>query len=116
MMRAAGYIRVSTAEQVEHGLNLAEDRRLTADLCERRGWELVELYDDGGRQGDDPDRPGLLRMLSELERFDVLVIRSQDRLSRDPVIWHTAAAALQKAAVRLETFHGQIDLDTPQGE
>src|SRR5437764_10462803 len=115
-VRAAGYVRVSTQEQQEHGYNLAEDKRLIAELCEQRDWQLVEIYDDGGRQGDDPDRPGLLRMLAELERFDVLVIRSQERLSRDPVIWATTAAALQKAKVRLETFHGPIDLETPQGE
>ncbi len=114
-MKAAGYVRVSTVEQVEHGFNLEEDKRLIRELCERRGWELVDLYDDGGKQGDDPDRPGLLRMLGELERFDVLVIRSQDRVTRDPGIWATVTAALALADVQVETFHGPLDFGSLVG-
>ena len=78
-MRAAGYVRVRPQEQVESGYNLEADRTLIGELCERYDWQLVEIYDDGGRQGDDPDRPGLLRLPDDLERFDVIVIRSQDR-------------------------------------
>ena len=115
-MRAAGYVRVSTQEQVEHGYNLEADKHLVRELCERRGWQLVEVYDDGGRQGDDPDRPGLLRMLGELERFDVLVIRSQDRITRDPGIWATVTAALALADVQVETFTGPLDYRSPTGE
>jgi site-specific DNA recombinase len=63
-VKAAGYVRVSTQEQVEHGLNLEEDKLRIREMCEQRGWELVEIYDDGGTQGDDPNRPGLLRLLA----------------------------------------------------
>lgn len=111
-MRVAGYLRVSTQEQVEKGWNLEEDRKL---IRQRWRTDEVEFFDDGGRQGDDPDRPGLLALLSRLDEFDVVVMRQQDRISRDPVIWGTAAAAFQKAEVRVETFSGPIDLDTPQG-
>jgi site-specific DNA recombinase len=109
-MRAAGYIRVSTEEQVKHGWNLDEDRRL---MLER--YPDAVIFDDPGRQGDDPDRPGLLALLSRLSEFDVVIIRQQDRISRDPVIWGTCEAAFRKAEVRVETFTGTIDLDTPQG-
>ena len=67
-MRAAGYIRVSTDEQAKHGWNLGADRdRIEATITER-GWTRHAIYDDGGRQGDDPDRPGFLRMLAEVDR------------------------------------------------
>jgi site-specific DNA recombinase len=109
-MTAAGYIRVSTEDQVQHGWNLEEDRRL---ILER--YPDAVIFDDPGRQGDDPDRPGLLALLSRLSEFDVVIIRQQDRISRDPVIWGTCEAAFRKAEVRVETFTGTIDLDTPQG-
>ena len=112
-MKIAGYLRVSTQEQVEKGWNLEADRELIRERCPE-GAEL-ELFDDGGRQGDDPTRPGLLEMLSRLDEFDLVIMRQQDRISRDPVIWGTAASAFQKAGVRVETFTGSIDLDTPQG-
>ena len=68
-MRAAGYIRVSTQEQATNGWNLDEDRKLIEARCEREGWELVAIHDDGGRQGDDPDRPGLGALLASLDEL-----------------------------------------------
>jgi site-specific DNA recombinase len=114
-LRAAGYIRVSTQEQADKGWNLSEDRDQIAARCEAEGWELVAIHDDGGRQGDDPDRPGLLALLGSLDEVDLVIMRQQDRISRDPVIWGTAEAAFRKAEVRVVTFTGEIDIDTPQG-
>src|SRR3954447_24148810 len=115
-MRAGGYLRVSTAEQAQHGWNPRAVREpMERTIGERDSWTLHAIYDDGGRQGDDPDRPGLLKLLAEIESYDVVIMRQQDRISRDPVIWGTCAAAFQKAGVRVETFTATIDLDTPQG-
>jgi site-specific DNA recombinase len=115
MTRVLGYVRVSTAEQAEKGWNLDEDKRLIHEMCETKGWELVAIFSDPGLQGDDPDRPGLLKLLAALDSADLVLMRQQDRISRDPIIWGTCAAAFQKAGVRVETFTGPIDLDTPQG-
>jgi site-specific DNA recombinase len=80
-VRAAGYVRVSTEDQKENGWNLSEDRARIEQIVSERGWQLVAIYDDGGRHGDDPDRPGLLAMLAAAKdrEFDVLIVRSQDR-------------------------------------
>ena len=48
-------------------------------------------------------------MLSSLDQIDVLVVRSQDRLSRDLGIWTMVSTALRTAGVRVETFTGTID-------
>jgi site-specific DNA recombinase len=116
-IRAAGYVRVSTQDQVEHGLNLAEDRERIREKYEAEGWELVEVFDDGGLQGDDPNRPGLLALLDSLDRIDVVILRSIERLARDPMILGLATNAFRAAGVRLESFAtGPIDIETPQGE
>ena len=114
-MRAAGYLRVSTQEQAEHGWNLGADRQKIEATCAERGWEPPVIFDDAALQGDDPERPALLALLARLDDFDIIIMRAQDRISRDPVIWGTVAAAVKRAGVRLETFTGPIDLDTPQG-
>jgi site-specific DNA recombinase len=115
-MRAAGYIRVSTQEQADKGWNLGEDRRRIEEMCAERGWEPPVIYDDGGRQGDDPDRPGLRALLDALDDLDVVILRSQDRISRDIGIWAVTSAALRTAGVKVETFKGPLDLESPAGE
>jgi site-specific DNA recombinase len=115
-MKAVGYIRVSTAEQVKHGWNLDEDRDHVKQIADEQGWDLIEVYDDGGKQGDDPDRDGYNAMLADAGGFDVIVMRDLSRLARDPIIHHTAARLFVKADVRVWTFNGPVDLATPEGE
>jgi site-specific DNA recombinase len=114
-LRTALYLRVSTQEQADHGWNLGADQERGIAMCAEQGWQTPVIFNDAALQGDDPSRPGLLKLLAELHRYDVLIMRQQDRISRDPVIWGTVAAACQKAGVRVHTFTGPIDLDTPQG-
>ena len=115
-MKAAGYIRVSTDEQVKHGWNLDADRQRIHEIADAKGWSAPVIFDDDGRQGDDPDRPGLLALIDRLGEFDAVIFRSQDRLSRDVAIWAMCSAAFQTAGVKVETFNGPLDLATPEGE
>src|SRR4051812_25949790 len=110
-LRAAGYVRVSTEEQVKHGWNLDEDRTRIAERAEAEGWQLVEVFDDGGLQGDDPSRPGLQRMLASLDDLDVIVMRSLDRLSRDLLIYAEVRNALRAAGVQVWSFEGPMAFD-----
>lgn len=55
-------------------------------------------------------------MLASLDDVDVVILRSQERLSRDLAIWTMCSAAFRKAEVRVETFNGPLDLQSPQGE
>ena len=109
-MRAAGYIRVSTEEQRKHGWNLGADReRIEREVAEC-GWSLHTIYDDGGRQGDDPNRAGFLQMLSEVDEFDVLIMRDLDRFSRKLAIYASAVDDLVDAGVVLYEFAGDAGL------
>jgi DNA invertase Pin-like site-specific DNA recombinase len=105
-MRAAGYVRVSTVEQQRHGWNIGEDRDRIRERAENEEWELVELYDDGGRQGDDRERPGLRALFAAVEagELDVLILRDLDRLSRDRLIYAEAVAKFEAAGVAVYEF------------
>ncbi len=82
-LRALGYIRVSTDEQVGSGLGLDAQRRVLQAEAERRGW-LLEVVVEEGRSGKDLNRPALVAALERLDRrqADVLVVAKLDRLSR----------------------------------
>ncbi len=121
LTRAAGYIRVSTEEQRRDGWNLEADRsRIEATIAEQP-WTFHAIYDDGARQGDDPDREDFLRMLAEADQFDVLLIRDLDRFSRSLAIYASAVDDLVAAGVTLYEFYGdgtgirKLDLDNEDG-
>lgn len=99
MKRAAGYIRVSTVGQAEHGGGLAEQRDRIAEYCAAQGVELVEVYEDAGVSGANgiEDREGLPELLADLKDggFDGVVILRLDRLARDLMVQETIIGHLR---------------------
>lgn len=78
-MRTAIYLRVSTAEQtVENQLLILEP------LCQHRGWQIVDTYQEQGSAWYSGHQPELARLLNEarLGQYDAVLIWSLDRLSR----------------------------------
>ena len=80
---ALGYVRVSTAEQAEHGASLEAQRSALTVEAERRGWQL-EVVADQGLSAKNLNRPGLTAALERLDRGQaqfLLAVRL-DRVSR----------------------------------
>ena len=87
--RCAVYTRKSSEEGLEQEFNSLHAQR---EACEAyiasqrsEGWVLVrDCYDDGGISGGTLDRPGLKRLLEDVEDglVDVVVVYKIDRLSR----------------------------------
>ncbi len=83
-MKAAGYIRVSSDMQVEHGHSLDMQRKLIADYVYSQGWQLEEIFCESARSGRRAQRPAL-QMLLERARageVEVIVVSSLDRFYR----------------------------------
>jgi DNA invertase Pin-like site-specific DNA recombinase len=88
-LRCAVYTRKSTEEGLDQEFNSLDAQR---EACEAyvasqraEGWELVpDRYDDGGFSGGTLERPGLQRLLRDIEsgRIDVVVVYKIDRMSR----------------------------------
>ena len=53
--RVALYIRVSTEEQAKSGYSLPEQLRTLSEYAARQGWEVVEVIEDAGDSGADPN-------------------------------------------------------------
>jgi site-specific DNA recombinase len=88
-LRCAIYTRKSSEEGLEQEFNSLHAQR---EACEAyiasqrsEGWVLVrDQYDDGGISGGTLERPGLQRLLEDIEDglVDVVVVYKIDRLSR----------------------------------
>jgi DNA invertase Pin-like site-specific DNA recombinase len=87
--RCAVYTRKSSEEGLEQAFNsLDAQREAGCDYIKsqkHQGWVAVSsIYDDGGYSGGSTDRPGLQRLLADIQsrRIDVVVVYKVDRLSR----------------------------------
>ena len=87
--RCAIYTRKSTEDGLDQAFNSLDAQReaCAAYVMSQRheGWTLVpDLYDDGGFSGGSMERPGLKRLLADIEagRVDVIVVYKVDRLTR----------------------------------
>jgi DNA invertase Pin-like site-specific DNA recombinase len=112
-MRAVGYIRVSTDEQV-NGPKAQADA--LAAWCARNGVELVAVHHDHGVSGgaELDKRPGLLAALDELERGDVLLVAKRDRLARSVLLSATVGRLVERTGARVVSADGAGDGDGPE--
>ena len=88
--RAVYYNRVSTEEESQVNA-LANQIRESEDCINEHDWELVDKYIDEGRSGTQTKkRDEYNRLLTDLEtdKFDIVVIKSQDRLNRNTKDWY----------------------------
>ena len=88
-VRCAIYTRKSSEEGLDQSFNSLHAQREACEAYVRsqagEGWQgLREAYDDGGFSGGSMDRPGLARLLADIEagRIDVVVVYKVDRLTR----------------------------------
>ena len=89
VLRCAVYTRKSTEDGLEQEFNSLDaqyDACAAYALSQRHeGWALVkERYDDGGFSGGNMERPGLKRLLADVEagRIDIILLYKIDRLTR----------------------------------
>lgn len=78
------YVRVSTAEQFEHGHSISEQSSRIKSYCDAMNWNLVKIFTDGGFSGGNTDRPALKEMIRKIEKqqIDKVIVYKLDRLSR----------------------------------
>lgn len=82
--RAAGYVRVSTEEQAQHGYSIEAQKEKLETACRFQEFELVEIYVDDGYSGKDLNRPAVQRLIADAKakKFDIILVYKLDRFSR----------------------------------
>ena len=113
--RAAIYVQVSTDSQT-----IENQLRELRQVAERRGWEVVEVYNDAGISGAKgrENRPGLDLLLKDASRrkFDVVMAWAIDRLGRSLIDLLGTIQLLEAVGVDLYLDQQAIDTTTPMGK
>ncbi len=118
-MRAVAYLRVSSASQVD-GHSLDAQERLFRELCKNRGWELVRIYREEGKSAHVEAiarRPLFKQLLEDAAKheFDVVVVHTLDRWSRNLKITLESLTILGKLNIGLVSITENIDYSRPEG-
>lgn len=116
-MKAIGYIRVSTEEQV-NGVSLDNQEQRIKEYCEYKDFELTEMLRDEGITGSKNNgRDGFKKILDRVEAngIQAIIVYSLDRLSRDMLTLLAFERLLKEYSIQLHTLEGQIDTSSPDG-
>jgi len=116
---AAIYARVSTTRQAEHDLSLPDQIAQCRRWCERQSIEVVQVFTEPGASALDEDRPVFQEMIYTARRadhpFDLVVVHSLSRFSRDSLHSELYVRELRKVGVELVSITQEMSAD-PSGE
>ena len=114
-LRAALYLRVSTARQAEHDVSIPDQKRQGQAYCQSRGYQLVETFVEPGASATNDRRPEFQRMIeagtSKPAPFDVVVVHSFSRFFRDHFELEFYVRKLAKNGVRLVSITQEMGDD-----
>ena len=119
MTRAAIYVRVSTARQAERDLSIPDQITQCRSWCQRQDIEVVRVFSEPGASALDEDRPVFQELIHTAKRtdhpFDLVVVHSLSRFSRDSLHSELYIRELRKAGVELVSITQEVAQD-PSGE
>jgi site-specific DNA recombinase len=114
-LRAALYLRVSTARQAEHDVSIPDQKRQGETYCASRGYQLVETYVEPGASATNDRRPEFQRMIeagtSKPAPFDIVIVHSFSRFFRDHFELEFYVRRLAKNGVRLVSITQEMGDD-----
>lgn len=116
--RAVLYARVSGDDRGKEGRNLQGQLDMGREYAIQKGYRIVEELpeDDKGASGAEINLPQLnrIRDMAHAGKFDVLIVRELDRLSRDLAKQLVIEEELNHAGVRVEYVLEEYQ-DSPEG-
>lgn len=120
--RCAVYCRVSTDERLDQEFNSIDAQKEAghAYIASQRseGWiSVADDYDDPGFSGGNTDRPGLRRLLADIERgrIDVVVVYKIDRLTRSLADFSKMVEVFERHDVSFVSVTQQFNTTTSMG-
>lgn len=115
MQKVALYARFSTDKQSE--TSVEDQFRLCEFAVSRNGWEVVAKFSDEAKKGSVPldVREGSAKLLNAANKgdFDVIVVESLDRLSRDAIESQTFLRNMQFKNIRVMALSDGYDSENP---
>ena len=119
MIKAVGYIRVSTSEQAQEGVSLAAQLARIEAYCAFQELELVDVIEDAGVSAGQrlSSRRGGRLLLAAVEQggAGAVIAAKLDRLFRDAVDCLGVTRQWDKAGVGLHLLDLGVDTSSPMG-
>lgn len=113
-MNVAGYVRVSSESQTEN-YSIPEQTAAIQNYCAAKGWNLIEIYVDGGFSGANTNRPQLKELLSKLDYYDIVLVYKLDRFSRSQKDILLLLDELNQKNVKFASIQENFDTSTALG-
>jgi len=121
-VRCAIYTRKSSEEGLEQSFNSLHVQR---EACEayvlsqkHEGWQVqAAKYDDGGFSGGNMDRPGLKKLLADIEsgKIDTVVVYKVDRLTRSLADFSKIVETFDAKGISFVSVTQQFNTTTSMG-
>ena len=117
-MRCGVYVRVSTDDQRDNGYSIDSQLRMIKEYCEKKEYDIVDVYNDAGHSGKDLIRPEMQRLLKDIKskKIDKLVAIKVDRLTRNNYDGFWLLNYCGEHDVKIELILEPYDVSTANGE
>ena len=119
-MKAVLYARVSSEEQIDNW-SISAQKHEFSDLCQQKGWQSTGIYCEEGVSAHTDSiekRPQFKRLLEDCRNrnFDVVVVHSLDRWSRNLGVTLESFKRLAESGIAFVSITENIDYSTPEGK
>lgn len=116
---AAIYIRVSTEDQVRHGISLQAQEESLKNYCRALGYKIFKIYREEGKSAKDiTHRPEMVQMLAdaEVKKFQAIFIYKLDRFSRSLMDLITTIEKLKNWGIDFVSMQDKIETTSASGK
>lgn len=115
-IKVYGYIRVSTAKQVQSGISISNQRTMITDYAKKNGYELIKIFSDEGISGKSIlNRPAIKDLIQAIGYGNKVVTYSLSRFARnlnDAVSLRTAIKKKGAELILLDSLNMNSGNDT----
>ncbi|MQY58086.1 MAG: recombinase family protein [Clostridia bacterium] len=118
-MKAVGYIRVSTEEQVREGISLEVQEDKVKKYADLHNLRLTEIIREEGKSGKDLDREGIQKVITLCKdrSVDHLIVYKMDRLTRRTLdLLILVEEVFKPNKVQFHSITERVDTSTAQGK
>jgi len=114
-MKNRAFILTRRSSDNGQALSLASQEDDCRRACEGNGWSVAGVFTDDGVSGSAPleKREGLMALLAELRKGDILVCRSSSRLARNMGVLMAVEEIVAKRKARIFCIDGGLQEDDP---
>jgi DNA invertase Pin-like site-specific DNA recombinase len=118
VMKAIGYVRVSTEEQAREGISLENQKVKIRIYCDLHNFELEKIIEDAGKSGKDLNREGIQELIQKVKdkRIGAVLVYKLDRLSRKVIDTLNLIELMKKNHVEFHSIIDSIDTKTAMGK